>query len=239
MVRAQAKENQQPLLIIAGPHEFLPYDSHEPRPSQEFAKALAQAYPRLGYDVGYAMREEQSWLASVGGALPPSFRVASERPAFEVIQVSGIKVGLLFLPSIDTIPGKAPSVVCRAVADRAAALRPQCDLVVAVSPWGAAAESDLLENDKPDIDLLLGAGPGPGFPARTARGEKTLWCRAYAQGRTVHVIMLKELPGHKPDWKWVRDANASVQLQSLSESITNDPDMDALLNGFKLEKAAH
>lgn len=43
-------------------------------------------------------------------------------------------------------------------------------------------------------------------------------------------------PRRAPDRKGGRDRNVSVRLQSLTENSTNDPDMDALPAGFRLER---
>jgi hypothetical protein len=70
-------------------------------------------------------------------------------------------------------------------------------------------------------------------------GDKVLRVRAYAQGKALVQVVVKELPRRTPDWKWGREQNAAVLLQSLAESITNDPDMDALLAGFHPEQPAN
>lgn len=237
-MRTQAEQSGSPLLAVAGPYEFIPTDRAAARASADTAKALAAGLARLPYDAGLALPEESAWLAASGAALPPFFRVASERLAFEVLNLGNVRVGLLLFPTIDPDLAKVPRVVGRAVADKARLLRERSDLVIGVSPWGVNAEMDFLDSYGHTVDVLLGSGPGPGFPARPMAGDKTLWLRPYAQGRALHVLTFSALPQRTPDWKWVRDKNASVVLQSLGESITNDPGMEALLAGFRLDQPA-
>ncbi len=165
--------------------------------------------------------------------------MANERPAFEVRQFGPLKVALLLFPALAPGLKSAPQVVGQAVADKALSLRERADLVIGISPWGVAAEEDFLVSRGHTVDILLGAGPGPGFLARPMAQDAVLWIRAYAQGKTVHQVTIKSLPRRTPDWKWVRDQNVAVLLQSLTETITNDSDMDALLAGFHLENPAN
>lgn len=225
--------------MVAGPYEFIPTDTQARKGSADAAKALGAAYARLPYDLGYAIPDESRWLADNGAAPPSWLRVAGERPAFEVRQVGSVRVGLLLFPILDQDLAKVPQVTAQAVADTALLLREGSDIVVGVSPWGSSVEADFLEARGHTVDVLLGAGPGPGFPARPMAGDKTLWVRAYSQGKALVQVVVKELPSRAPGWKWVREQNAAVLLQSLTESITNDPDMDALLAGFHPEQPAN
>lgn len=165
--------------------------------------------------------------------------MANERPAFEVRQIGPLRVGLLLFPALAPGLKNAPQVVAQAVTDKALALRERADLVIGISPWGAAAEENFLMSRGHTVDILFGAGPGPGFLARPMAQDTVLWIRAYAQGKTLHQVVIKSLPRRAPDWKWTRDQNVAVLLQSLTENITNDPDMDALLAGFHLENPAN
>jgi hypothetical protein len=224
--------------VLAGPYEFIPTDQVTKAPLDS-AKALAAAFSHLPYDLGYALPAESRWLQENGAALPRYFVQANERPAFEVRQVGPIKVGLLLFPTIDPDLRTSPQVTAQAVADKALALRERSDIVIGISPWGALAEEEFLKSRGHTVDILLGSGPGPGFLARPMAQDKVLWVRPYAQGKTVNQVVVKSLPQRTPDWRWVKDQNAAVLLQSLTESITNDPDMDALLAGFHLETPAN
>ncbi|MEW5773164.1 MAG: hypothetical protein AB1916_06525 [Thermodesulfobacteriota bacterium] len=238
-LREHAEKNGAPLLVLAGPYEFIPTEAAAPEAPADAAKALAAAFVRLPYDLGYALPAESRWLADHGAALPPYFRVAGERPVSEVRQVGGVRVGLLLFPALAPSLVKAPQAIAKAVADSALNLRERSDIVVGVSPWGASAETDFLETRGHTVDVLLGSGPGPGFPARPMAGDKVLWVRSYSQGKALVQVVIKTLPSRTPEWRWVREQNAVVLLQSLNESITNDPGMDALLAGYRLEQPAN
>jgi len=221
--------------VLAGPYEFLPIDQVA-KASADTAKALALAFARLPYDLVYALPAESRWLEDNGATLPPSFTVAGEQPVAQVRQAGAARVGLLLFPVLAPDREKASPDMVRTVADAALALRQQSDIVVGISPWGASAEQDFLESAGHTVDVLLGSGPGPGFPAKPMAGDAVLWLRPYPQGKTMVELAIRALPRRSPDWKWVRDQNASILLQSLTESITSNPDMEALLDGFHLEQ---
>jgi len=235
-LKKDAAENGTPLLVLAGPYEFLPTDPRTPQGPAEAARALGAAHARLPYDLGLAMPAEAAWLADNGAALPPAFRVAGQHPGFGTLQAGEVRVGVVLFPVLPADAAKAPPDMGLEVSETARALRERTDIVVGISPWGAAAESDFLETRGHTVDVLLGAGPGPGFPARPMAGDTVLWLRPYAQGKSLLQVVVKSLPKRTPGWKWVREQNAAVLLQSLTESITNDPDMNALLAGFHLEQ---
>lgn len=238
-LKEDAAKNGSPLLVLAGPYEFLPSDPRTPKGQPEAAKALGAAHARLPYDLGLAMPAEAAWLADNGAALPSSFRVAGPHPASGTLLAGQVRVGVVLFPVLPTDAAKAPPDLGREVAEAARALRGSTDLVVGISPWGATAEADFLDIHGQTVDLLLGAGPGPGFPARPMAEDKVLWARPYSQGKSLLQIAVKSLPRRTPDWKWVREGNAAVLLQSLTENITNDPDMAALLAGFHLEQTTN
>jgi hypothetical protein len=102
-------------------------------------------------------------------------------------------------------------------------------LVVAVSPWGAQGERYFLESGPGPVDILLGAGPGPGLNGMLQNNGQTLWFRAYDEGKGVTLIDIKNLPSGS-GWKQGRDI--VFKTVPLKENIREAPEITSLFQNF-------
>lgn len=114
-----------------------------------------------------------------------------------------------------------------ATAKAAKALRDKTAMVVGVSPWGALDEEAFVNSRPGVVDVLLGSGGGSGFGARTPKGGKTLWTRAYIKGKTVNRLDLLALPG-SPDFAWKSGETFEAQVLPLDTAYPQDKAIESL-----------
>ncbi|NJB66732.1 hypothetical protein GGQ74_000372 [Desulfobaculum xiamenense] len=176
--------------------------------------------------MGYLAPREANWLTKSGVTSLDGWRTASANVKMTTIRVGQDDIGVLFLPMLPAGQEKAPRYMVRSILDKAAKLRERTKLVVAVSPWGYTGELAFLTENPPAVDIMLGAGPGPGLAGRFEAEAKTFWVRAYSKGRAVHILRINEWPDRaRKDWHWEREANLVLDFRPLRETVDADADM--------------
>lgn len=176
----------------------------------------------LGYDAGALNPEEAAYLEKAGAALPDRFTILGPQPKTEIVRVGALPVGIVFFPPSPDPRDVTPAALGDAVAGAALGLRDRVKLVIGISGWGMPDEETFLAAHPGALDLLLGSGPYAGTAGRPAPGGKTLWSRAYTQGKTVNRLDILALPG-APDFAWKQDANFKALIFSLDETYPADP----------------
>lgn len=172
---------------------------------------------------------ENTALTENGAKIPLGWQVLEPGTAkTTILTVGQDKVGVVFFPEAAK-PGSEPGEKEFKAIDKAVKeLRPQVKLVIGVSPWGVQTESDYLQKQKPDVDILLGSGIGPGFSAKVADKDKTLWMHTYSKGKALYTIDVLAWPGAK-GFKWVPDKSFTSKTVILDESFPADPAMQEML----------
>jgi hypothetical protein len=213
-------------LAVAGAFEFLPEVSAAP-PEPEKIPAIARAQDRIGYDAGSLSPGEAKLLAAKKAIPPAAFTLLDGTPQTKVVSVAGKAVGLVFFPMPRDESAPVPDKLMDAVAKAAGDLRGKTALVVGVSPWGALDEEAFVNSRPGVVDVLLGSGGGSGFGARTPKGGKTLWTRAYIKGKTVNRLDLMALPG-APDFTWKPGDTFVAQVVPLDQAYPQDQAIEGL-----------
>ncbi len=229
-------DRTRPLLFLAGPGEF--HASGGPNlnatdnafSSPKSLEIFASVLFGLGYDLGVLSPGEADSLTARTTAWPPNFLVARELTERVLPLADGRKVGVLVLPPLPQGQEAPTAGVVSALADRAESLRQQCGLVIGISPWGYLAESAYVTRFPAAVDILLGAGPGPGTD-QTAAGGKVLWLRGYTRGKTVQTVTVKAWPGQRRDFTWPKDG-FEMDNQGLDDSKPSDPGVNDRLAGI-------
>ena len=223
-----------PVLFLGGPYEFLPYRGLE-NPTPDLARALSKAYGVLDFDAIYCADDEADWLKDSGAQAPDTLVVATTSPQLREYETHGVRVGVVYLPKLLKGADRPGKTLMDSVARKAKGLAGRTDVVVAVSPWGAAGEAAFLAYAPGVVDVLLGGGPGPGLAGRFMAGGKTFWARAYTMGKAFHVIRLGELPRRDdPEFRWIRDENITLDFTVLDKNVPDEPAMAAMLDEFDL-----
>jgi len=200
------------------------------------AKALAQAHAALGYDLLTLMPEEQQWLGDHDAPAPAQNAVIGNRVRSVTVSTKNGPVGFILLPKLPRNATIPLDMTMRAIEDQARSLAGRTRLVVGISPWGGVAEDHFLQKKAHVLDILLGAGPGPGLAGRFTPDGKTFWARSYGRGKALHVVRISEWPQRSADWKWIKDGNLRLDFMPLNEPVPSDPEMNALLGEFNLPR---
>lgn len=218
-LRAQGGDNT---ILVAGPYEFTPIVVRTPR-SPELARALAQAYARLGYDLGVATPREREWLAAAGASLPGAWRSMDGGPHTEVMDRAGVRVAVVLFPvaAAGSSPAEDAGMV-EAVLAEARRARSRADLVLGVSSWGEKAEGAFLAAAPGAVDLLLGAGQGRGYGVRSIPGSRTIWVRPPFDGQGVALVSIFSMPGSR-DGDWEPGRGVEARVRTLSGDIQENP----------------
>ncbi|MEW5774238.1 MAG: hypothetical protein AB1916_12030 [Thermodesulfobacteriota bacterium] len=224
-------EGKGKVMFFAGPYEFTPVVVRRPG-SPDLARALAQAYGLLGYDLGAVTPQEAEWLAAAGASLPGAWRRLDDKPHTVLIDRDGVKVAAVLFPAVDAARDPAAfEAALQAVRAEAGRSRSRAALVVGVSPWGERAEGKFLEAAPGAVDVLLGGGQAMGYGVRPAAGGRTVWVRPPFDGRGVVVFDLLALP-RGPERAWKPGEHYAAEVRMLEQSIPQDPAAVNLFNGL-------
>lgn len=219
-IRANAEASRWSV-FVAGPYEFLAADGQE-EPENQAWPALVKAFDRLGYQAGALGSREAKMLADRGLAPPTGWKTLSNKVQSQVIDVPNGKIGLIFFPELKD-PKADPSVsAIEAVEREAARIRPTVNLVVGVSGWGVRGEEIYLAKAKPVLHVLLGAGDGVGFSARSEADGKTLWMRSYTKGRAIYELDVRTWPTGE-DFAWTPGVQFATQAIPLDVHFPDAP----------------
>lgn len=219
-------------LFIAGPFEFsslLPEDAHSNGPAH-LAKYLTAAYSWLNYSLGYLAPADAQWLQMNDARLPSNWMVGGSRLRTAIKKVKAGRVGFILLPTLPDSQKFVSEDQYTKIQETALKLRQKVSLVVGISPWGYLAEKKFLDSHPPLFDILLGGGKGPGLGGRLTNEKKTLWLRAYSQGRAVSILHVISFPDRKaPHWEWQPGHNIIPDYRPLRDDIPHEPQMVKLL----------
>jgi hypothetical protein len=200
-------------------------------PEPRVVQTLVQAFGTMQYDLGILSDEESRLLERhelelKGWSSPGS----TGRVVFFASPLG--RVAVISLPPLAS-PFVLPNQqMIELVNDLTKSVRPQADLIVAISPWGPQGERFLLEKTAPDIDILLGAGPGPGVAGQLANRGRTVWARPYDRGQTVTRIIVRQMLGAAGGRTWVQGGNIEFRSVPLFKEIPEDQGMNALFSGL-------
>ena len=229
-------ERDAVLFRLAGGFELAPGNGEGWPENAPAPGVLVAAYETLGYDAGQLTAVESARLSKAGVRPPRNWLPADTLRVQGLPLPGGGAVAVLLLPELsppaaeEELLARAAKAVDKAVREAQRTAR----LVIAVSPWGMAAEQTFLERQErakaalPDI--LLGAGPGPGFAGRIAAGGRTLWLRAAGRGRAVNRVDVLAWPERAKGFAWGEGVNIVFGLQGLDESIADDDAVARLLD---------
>lgn len=117
-----------------------------------------------------------------------------------------------------------------AAARMAQAARHEAGVVIGISPWGADAENAWLTSHPAVLDILLGAGPGPGSGGLFVGDGATVWMRPYGDGKTVGEIRIQRFPPAGTKATWRPGDNLSATAIPLTHFVASDPDVNAIIS---------
>jgi len=183
----------------------------------------------LGYDVGLLSREEADILRG-GNVLPNHWQGTAETAPFTVFETEhGDTIGFLRFPSLPPGEDIPTAQLIKSLSDRIEEERQKVELLIALSDWGWVGEREYLAQD-PDFvpDFLLGSGHGSGVNGRILAQKRCVWVRAYDRGRSIVEIRIYEWPDRKNSFAWEASKNYKTTSVGLNDSITDNPEVDAL-----------
>jgi hypothetical protein len=215
------------VLVLGGPWEFK--KSGIVAPKQTILRSLASAFDQMDYDLIVLSGEESQQLSKHGLALRAG-AVLDGSGRVEIFPTAVGRVAVITLPPLEGNFIMPNHEMIETVRSLSASARARADLVVAISPWGAQGERFLLEKSSPDLDILLGSGPGPGVPGQITNKARTLWARPYDKGQTVTSIVIKHPLGTPGSRKWVGGANVESKPVPLLQSFPEDEPTRTILS---------
>jgi len=209
-----------PVLKIAGFHEMS-------RPGQDVSadkwSTLKRAFEALGYDLGVLTPETARRMREKADGIPRGWLAQQDRTRSRVLRSGNQTIGVLVFPTERGENGYSE------IAATARKMSSKTSLLIGLSPWGARKEKDFLRQRPEAVDILLGSGPGPSFKAKTPDSGKTLWVRAYSEGKAVHRIDLAHLEPQNPKRSWVPGENVSIRLIMLRQHIREHPSLREII----------
>lgn len=211
MARRATIFTQRPgALRIAGAGEFAG--------SPEHLRRLGQAFARLDYSLVAVTAAEDAALQAAGVDLPRE--VFGDAPRLRLVTTPAGQVAVLLFP--------ASPADGDAVARLAEEARQRAGLVIGLSPWGADAEQAFLTAHPQALDLLLGAGPGPGSGGLFLHEGAVVWLRPYGEGKTVAEARIPRLPPPGTKTAWRPGETMTATAIPLTHFVASDPGMAAL-----------
>ncbi len=218
------------MLILTGAYDFAQFQAHKP-PTRKRLEFMAKAYDLLHNDLVFVSPFERALVAKAG-LQPRKGWHGSDMLEMHVLGAEATQVGVLLLPPLPE-GGPLPPALIRQIADAVRTLRAKTRLVVALSPWGYVREQEFLKADGPMPDLLLGSGAGIGLVGNIEAKGKTLWIRAFAQGKSLSRIDILAWPDHaNAHFKWTEEQNIRMTLFGLTDQYLEDQKMLALMQSL-------
>ncbi len=185
----------------------------------------------LDYRRVYITPAEEAWLKAHGRPeLPGLFKTMGPDPLAEVLEVQGVRVGVVVFPDPPLFFEPGPGDVAKIVA-AARSLEGQADIIVGISSWGRTREEYFFQQAEPVLDLLLGSGAGSGMHGRTEAGGKTFWVRTLAKGQYQLLIDIGKLPAQRGQAAWSKPGTINETFVELGVSYPDDPTVKALFQG--------
>lgn len=203
----------------------------EPPKGEALAK-VAEAYSRLQYDLGLLTPKEATALDAAKAKAPTNF-VAVKDTVTRMFQVNGQPVAVVLLPAIATNLVIPPAEELRRAIEAGKAAKSKARLVIALAPWGIAAEKALIDAAPATFDVVLGAGTGSGLGGRVESGGKTLWLRPFGKGKTMQRVDFLTWPTRDAAFVFMPDQNIRLLSQTLDEQVAEDPEMTKFFEGIK------
>jgi hypothetical protein len=181
--------------------------------------ALCTAYGRMNYDLFMLAAPEREQKTSFARPYP------QKDPELITKSVPGGEIAFILFPEKSITQKDEDRLIHFAEELRRTK---KYNLIVGMSSWGADREQDLLERRGEAFDILLGAGPGPGYVGKYLRDNRVLWMRSFNQGRSVLAVTLPELPEPGEKIVWIPDSSIMAVSYPLSADYRPDPEIEAL-----------
>jgi hypothetical protein len=221
------------LALIAGPTEFLDLRAAPSRP--KVLKALKQAYLEMDYDQIVIGAHEKLVLDALTGGTPAEWMVMDGDVATQLVEAGDVTIAVVAIPALPRTQRGDPSddLLARAGAAAQAAAR-GADLVMGMSLRDAKSEQAALAKGADGsgfgaFDIIYSAGHGPALPGKLMADSRTLWVRAYDEGKYLHRIDFPRKPGQAAGERWKLYENIVVEVVSLSGNYAEDENIAELL----------
>jgi len=176
------------------------------------------AYKVCNYDLGVLTAKEKKIFTVNGFKLPLTW-IDTSKIQYKVIKQ---KLILLIAPSLGGF--LSFQNLAKSVSEYYNKLKvkfPHKPIIV-ISPWGYSWETNFLSK-YPQIELLLGSGPGPGFSGELLHHKHTLWVRPFSLGKSVNFISILDYSSYlRQNRKWIFGKNIKAKIISLNSSIQED-----------------
>lgn len=220
------------MLVLTGAFDFAQYQAQKP-PTRKRLEFMARAYDLLRNDLVFVSPYERAVMAKAGLHPHRSWRGSEHLEQHLLGPDAEHRVGVLLLPPLPEGATSLPPGLVRQVEDAVRSLRTRTRLVVAMSPWGYLREQELLGAPGPLPDLLLGTGLGIGLAGNIEAKGKTLWVRAFAQGKSISRIDILAWPEHaNTTFKWTEAQNIRMTLFGLTDQYMEDSHMLSLMQSL-------
>ena len=211
--------------MISGGYEFAPFGTETDRHPTVIAP-LKKAYDLLDYDLLALSPRDATVLASTKIPASPDWRGPLVRPEVLSKDVQGGRLAFVIFP--DT--GQSDTAMEDDLIRFAESLRAdgKHNLIIGVSTWGAARESEFIDKREPVFDIILGSGEGPGYGGLYLRDNRVLWVRAFTKGKNVHTVTIPALPQSGAKVTWDPEISVVTAAVALGSEIASAPEIEAL-----------
>jgi hypothetical protein len=187
----------------------------ESTPDPAHLRRLAQAFADMDYHLVVATDQEAALLKEAGSTLPVA--VFGPEPTLRTLATAHGPVAAIIFPAT------ASPQNMHAVEAMAQTARSSSGLVIGISPWGADAETAFLAAYPQALDILLGAGPGPGSGGLFSNNGAQVWLRPYAGGKAVGQLRIPSLPAPGTKVSWKPGESLWATAIPLTDTIPDDP----------------
>ena len=195
---------------------------------------MAKAYDLLHDDLVFVTPYERSYMAKIG-VRPSKDWHGSDHLEQHVLGATH-KIGVVLLPPLAEGAESPPAALVRQIQEAVLGLRAKTRLVVVMSPWGYSLEQKLLNSGVAMPDVLLGSGLGIGLVGNIEAKGRTLWIRAFAQGKSMSRIDILDWPDHaNENFKWTEGQNIRMNLLGLTDQYLEDKHMLSLMQAMGVD----
>ncbi|MBU1039929.1 MAG: hypothetical protein KKF77_02370 [Proteobacteria bacterium] len=192
---------------------------------------MAKAFDLLHNDLVFVTPYERAYMAKIG-VRPHKGWYGSDHLEQHVLGAAH-KIGVVLLPPLPDGADAPPAALLSQIQSAVLALRAKTRLVVVMSPWGYSMEQKLLNSAGTMPDVLLGSGIGIGLVGNIEAKGRTLWIRAFTQGKSMSRLDILDWPDHANDkFKWTEGQNIRMTLLGLTDQYQEDKHILSLMQAM-------
>lgn len=185
---------------------------------------LVRAYGIMQYDLLELTGQEQTVLENAGATIPATWLRPADIPRLVEKTVPEGTLAFILFPDA---PGRPESWSAIADMTQKARQSGRYNLIIGLCTWSVTFEQDFILRHGDTLDILLGAGDGPGYVGLYEKDNALFRVRAFGKGKGIHRIVIPSLP-EPGKHRWQPGQTIDATFEALDSKVPDDPQIKSI-----------